>query len=108
MDLGHLGSIGERLAIARNPGLIRIIMVGLARMTAIAGPSSLMETASQLSYPLNSENASPPGTFALYLSWDVSTDAATTTIENARAAQPLNAPEYCSVESMLNSSCRKD
>src|SRR4029450_5521930 len=28
-----------------------------------------METSCQLSYPLNSENASPPGTFTLYLSW---------------------------------------
>src|SRR3989441_687655 len=28
-----------------------------------------METTCQFSYPLNSENASPPGTFTLYLSW---------------------------------------
>ena len=28
-----------------------------------------METACQPSYPLNSENASPPGTFTVYLSW---------------------------------------
>src|SRR6266550_9510881 len=28
-----------------------------------------METTFQLSYPLNSENASPPGTFTVYLSW---------------------------------------
>ena len=27
-----------------------------------------METTCQLSYPLNSENASPPGTFTVYLS----------------------------------------
>src|SRR2546422_1019836 len=28
-----------------------------------------METTCQASYPLNSENASPPGTFKVYLSW---------------------------------------
>src|SRR6266702_7513805 len=28
-----------------------------------------METTCQASYPLNSENASPPGTFKAYLSW---------------------------------------
>src|SRR5205807_10492936 len=28
-----------------------------------------METTCQFSYPLNSENASPPGTFTLYLTW---------------------------------------
>src|SRR5205809_6480450 len=28
-----------------------------------------MDTSCQASYPLNSENASPPGTFKLYLSW---------------------------------------
>ena len=28
-----------------------------------------METTCQPSYPLNSENASPPGTFRVYLSW---------------------------------------
>src|SRR5436853_5067953 len=28
-----------------------------------------METTCQFSYPLNSENASPPGTFTVYLSW---------------------------------------
>src|SRR6266550_7851590 len=28
-----------------------------------------METSCQASYPLNSENASPPGTFKVYLSW---------------------------------------
>ena len=28
-----------------------------------------METNCQPSYPLNSENASPPGTFTVYLSW---------------------------------------
>src|SRR6266550_9004303 len=38
-------------------------------MAAIAGPSWLMDTSCQASYPLNSENASPPGTFKLYFSW---------------------------------------
>src|SRR5579864_6102322 len=28
-----------------------------------------METSCHPSYPLNSENASPPGTFSVYLSW---------------------------------------
>src|SRR3989442_1103752 len=35
-----------------------------------------METACQASYPLNSENASPPGTFTVYLSWAAWADMA--------------------------------
>src|SRR2546428_8166280 len=35
-----------------------------------------METTSQASYPLNSENASPPGTFKVYLSWAAWADRA--------------------------------
>src|SRR5690348_938493 len=38
-------------------------------MAAIRGPSWLMEMTCQPSYPLNSENASPPGTVWAYLSW---------------------------------------
>src|SRR6185436_19098324 len=66
-----------------------------------------METACQLSYPLNSENASPPGTFTLYLSWDVSTGPATTTTEKAREAQLLSAPKYFSAACIANSSKRR-
>src|SRR5207245_2436002 len=35
-----------------------------------------METTCQASYPLNSENASPPGTFKVYLSWAAWADRA--------------------------------
>src|SRR5256885_9502111 len=35
-----------------------------------------METTCQASYPLNSENPSPPGTFTLYLSWVAWADTA--------------------------------
>src|SRR6266705_5038873 len=45
------------------------MITGLARIAASAGPSWLMDRSCQASYPLNSENASPPGTFKLYLSW---------------------------------------
>src|SRR5262249_43590198 len=41
---------------------------GLATITAIRPSFSLMATTGQLSYPRNSENASPPGTFNAYLS----------------------------------------
>src|SRR6185503_5305557 len=44
-------------------------MAGLARIAANRPPSSLTETSGQLSYPLNSENASPPGTLRSYLFW---------------------------------------
>src|SRR5438552_15110714 len=35
-----------------------------------------MERTCQASYPLNSENASPPGTFRVYLSWTAWADTA--------------------------------
>src|SRR3989442_7701672 len=35
-----------------------------------------MERTCQASYPLNSENASPPGTFTVYLSWAAWADMA--------------------------------
>src|SRR5580658_2276299 len=37
-----------------------------------------METTCQDSYPLNSENASPPGTFNVYLSWAASANTTRT------------------------------
>src|SRR5262245_31997157 len=43
-------------------------MTGLARITATRSSVRLMATVSQPSYPLNSENASPPGTCRVYLS----------------------------------------
>src|SRR5882757_2297240 len=54
-----------------------------------------MDTACQPSYPLNSENASPPGTFKVYLSWAVcATESATKATEAARVPQMLKAPKY--------------
>src|SRR4030095_6454590 len=38
------------------------------RIVASRSPSRLAETSCHSSYPLNSENASPPGTFTVYLS----------------------------------------
>src|SRR5436189_4016857 len=43
-------------------------MTGLPRIIATTFSFRLMEMACQASYPLNSENASPPGTFTVYLS----------------------------------------
>src|SRR5262249_14752474 len=43
-------------------------MTGLPRVIASTLSFRLMEMACHPSYPLNSENASPPGTFTLYLS----------------------------------------
>src|SRR5262249_11294146 len=43
-------------------------IAGLPSVMAITFSFRLMEMACQDSYPLNSENASPPGTFTLYLS----------------------------------------
>ena len=61
-------------------------------MTATALSFELTEMASQLSNPLNSENASPPGTFTVYLSLaaDVGESAANAS-EAARAAMPASA-----------------
>src|SRR4051812_49697938 len=42
-------------------------------MRATALSLRLIPIACQSSYPLNSENANPPGTFALYLSWPATT-----------------------------------
>src|SRR6185503_7735045 len=42
--------------------------MGLARITATSLSFWLVATTCQPSYPLNSENASPPGTFKVYLS----------------------------------------
>src|SRR5579862_9918731 len=51
------------------PASNALIISGLPRITAITLPGiSLTETTCQDSYPLNSENASPPGTFTVYLS----------------------------------------
>src|SRR5436189_530018 len=46
--------------------------MGSPRITAISFSFRLMETVCQLSYPLNSENASPFGTRTVYLAWPVS------------------------------------
>src|SRR6185369_15748693 len=43
-------------------------IAGFPRIAATAGPFWLMLISCQLSYPLNSENARPLGTFTVYLS----------------------------------------
>ena len=55
-------------AIAFLAGLGLSIIVGLPRITATTRSFRLMEMACHPSYPLNSENARPPGTFTVYLS----------------------------------------
>ena len=50
------------------PASYAAIIAGLPRIMATTFAFRLMEIACHLSYPLNSENASPPGTFTLYLS----------------------------------------
>jgi hypothetical protein len=69
MNLRHLGAVGKRFAVAGNAGLVASIIAGFPRIEEISPPFSLIEIVSQLSYPLNSENASPFGTLTLYLSW---------------------------------------
>src|SRR5208282_5607648 len=53
------------------PFLYASIITGLATISLMTFVESvkLGATASQSSYPLNSENASPFGTFTVYLSW---------------------------------------
>src|SRR6478735_5283066 len=58
---------------------------------------------SQPSYPLNSENARPPSTFASYLFLEVSAEPATTAMDTAKAAQPLNAQTYFSATCITSS-----
>ena len=60
-------------------------------MTATAFSLELTAMVSQLSNPLNSENASPPGTFTVYLSFDAGVGAsAAKASEAARAAMPVS------------------
>src|ERR1700760_112512 len=51
------------------PDLKALMISGLPTTTAIVSPCWLAEMTSQFSYPLNSENARPPGTLRVYLSW---------------------------------------
>src|SRR5678815_4577615 len=51
------------------PAFKASIILGLPTITAITPPFWLSEIVSQLSYPRSSENAMPPGTFKVYLSW---------------------------------------
>src|SRR5882762_6339477 len=55
-------------------------------MTAITFSPWLKEMACHASYPLNSENASPPGTFTVYLSWA----ALTRHTRTERNTKPVN------------------
>src|SRR5262249_50761441 len=60
------------------------IIAGLPRIIATTLSFRLMEMACQSSYPLNSDIASPPGTFALYLSCAAMATPATTASTTAR------------------------
>jgi hypothetical protein len=68
MDFRDLGTVRERLAVARRASLVGAIIAGFPKITAKAPPFSLVATTGQSSYPLNSENAKPPGTSTVYLS----------------------------------------
>src|SRR5215472_1462850 len=59
---------GKGLPLPGTPSLKAAIATGFPRITAYTPPFSLIATTGQSSYPLNSENASPPGTCTVYLS----------------------------------------
>src|SRR5215470_13479848 len=61
-------------------------MTGLPRIIAMTLSFRLMEMACHASYPLNSENASPPGTFTVYLSWT----ARASPTRTERTTTPIN------------------
>src|SRR3984957_21272884 len=64
-----LAPSGKGRPLPATPALRASIIVGFPRITATTPPFSLIAIADQSSYPLNSENASPPGTCTAYLSW---------------------------------------
>jgi hypothetical protein len=65
--LAILTPSGNGWPLSGMPAWKALIISGLARVTASSLSLWLMETVGQLSYPLNSENASPPGTCTVYL-----------------------------------------
>jgi hypothetical protein len=88
-----LAPSGAGLPFAGKPDLKAAIIAGLPTMTATAFSVELVEMASQLSNPLNSENARPPGTFTLYLSLtDGVGEFAAKASEAAKTAMPASAP----------------
>src|SRR6516165_3658550 len=77
---------GKGLPLPGTPSLYASIITGFARITLITFWASvrLGPTLCQFSYPLNSANARPPGTFTVYLSWAAKASA-TETVRNASA-----------------------
>src|SRR5579871_1160193 len=63
-------------------------MAGLPTVIAITFSLRLIEMACQLSYPRNSENARPPGTFTAYLSWAANVSPPT-------QKEPTQPPQLC-------------
>src|ERR1700743_3575875 len=70
------------------PSLYAAIMTGFPNITAITSPLWLTDIVCQFSYPLNSANASPPGTLSANLSWAAETAHALATT-TAIAAIPI-------------------
>src|SRR5689334_22926628 len=64
--LAILTPSGNGVPLSGMPAWKALIISGLARVTASSLSLWLMATVGQLSYPLNSENASPPGTCTAY------------------------------------------
>src|SRR5262249_20905197 len=89
-----LAPSGNGLPLPGMPDWYALIITGLARIAAITLSLWLMETVCQLSYPLNSENASPFGTRTLYLAPPVSCAVAALTPTTA-------SPETASNTTML-------
>src|SRR5215468_4126055 len=84
--LAILEPSGKGLPLPGEPSLYALIMTGFATITLITFWASvrLGPTTCQSSYPRNSENARPPGTFTVYLSWAVKARE-TETARNANA-----------------------
>src|SRR5262245_7124175 len=97
--LAILAPSGNGRPLLGMPDCRALIISGLPNVTASAVSLWLTEMVCQLSYPLNSENASPPGTCTVYLAGPVSCAVtarpprtASTTSETAMimtAARPL-------------------
>jgi hypothetical protein len=73
MDFRHLGPVREKLAVPGTPARRASIMTEFPKIAANTPLLSLVEMTGQSSYPLNFENASPPGTCTVYLSAEMAT-----------------------------------
>jgi hypothetical protein len=62
MDLGHLGTVGERLAVPGSAGSVGLEHRRIADDHLDQSPAWLTAMVAQSSNPLNSENESPFGT----------------------------------------------